>query len=56
MIKRKNKESIDEISHGLLIKQKNDKECSKKNCKLFFQKQKNKRKKKQRKNQSKGRN
>ena len=34
MIKRKNKESIHEISQGLLIKQKNDKKCSKKiaNC------------------------
>ena len=36
MIKRKNKESIDEISQGLLIKQNNNKKCSKKNCKLFF--------------------
>ena len=45
MIKRKNKESIHEISQGLLIKQKNDKKCSKKNCKFLFQKQKNKRKK-----------
>ena len=34
MIKRKNKESIDEISQGLLIKQNNNKKCSKKiaNC------------------------
>ena len=40
MRKRKNKESIDEISQWLLIKQKkNEKNCSKKKCKLFFQKQ-----------------
>ena len=38
MRKRKNKESIDEISQGLLIKQKNGK--------LFFQKQNQKIKKK----------
>ena len=46
MRKRKNKESIDEISQGLLIKQKNRK--------LFFQKQNQKIKKN--KNKSKGRN
>ena len=40
MIQRKNKESIDEISQGLLIKQKNDKKCSKKNCKSEKQKEK----------------
>ena len=37
MRKRKNKESINEISQELLIKQK--KIAVKKNCKLFFQKQ-----------------
>ena len=40
MRKRKNKESIDEISQGLLIKQKNQKKLQQKNHKLFFQKQK----------------
>ena len=52
MRKRKNKESIDEIGQGLLIKQKNEKNCSKKNGKLFFWKQNQKEKKK---NKSKGR-
>ena len=40
MRKRKNKESIDEISQGLLIKQKKQKKLQQKNHKLFFQKQK----------------
>ena len=40
MIKRKNEDSIDEMSQGLLIKQKNTrKEFQQKNCKLFFKKQ-----------------
>ena len=47
MRKRKNKTSIDEISPGLLIKQKEGKKCSKKN---------KKNKQKQKKNKSKGRN
>ena len=42
--KIKNKDSIDEISQGLLIKQQQQKKCSKKNCKLFFQKQNQKNK------------
>ena len=49
MRKRKNKESIDEVSQGLLIKQKNPKKLHQKNRKLFFQKQ-------NKKNKSKGRN
>ena len=40
MTKRKNEDSIDEMSQGLLIKQKNTrKEFQQKNCKLFFKKQ-----------------
>ena len=53
VIKRKNKESIDEISQRLFIKQKQKKNCSRKNRKLFFQKQNQK---KEKKNKSKGRN
>ena len=45
MRKRKNSESLDKISQGLIIKQKNEKNCSKKNSKLFFQKQNQKKKK-----------
>ena len=40
MTKRKNEDSIDEMSQRLLIKQKNTrKEFQQKNCKLFFKKQ-----------------
>ena len=39
MRKRKHNESLDKISQGLIIKQKNEKNCSKKNSKSFFQKQ-----------------
>ena len=54
MRKIKNKESIDEISQGLIIKQKkNENNCSKENHKLFFQKQNQT---KQKKNKSKARN
>ena len=53
MIKRKNKESIDEISQGLLIRQKTPKKLQQKNCKLLFQKENQI---KQKKNKSKGRN
>ena len=38
MRKRKIKDSIDEISQELLIKQTKKKKFSKKNCELFFQK------------------
>ena len=54
MRKIKIKDSIDEISQELFIKQKKYKKFSKKNCKLFFQK--HNQKKKQKKNKSKGRN
>ena len=45
MRKRKHNESLDKISQGLIIKQKNEKNCSKKNSKSFFQKQNQKKKK-----------
>ena len=46
MRKIKNKKSIDQISHELLIKQKDKKHCSEKKSQLFFQKQNKKEKKK----------
>ena len=52
MRKRKNKESIDEISQGLLIKLKNRKNRSKKIANCFSRN----RRKKKKKNESKGRN
>ena len=51
MRKRENKESIGEISQGLLIKQK---KCSKKKSRIVLPE--TKQKKKQKKNKSKGRN
>ena len=50
MRKRKNNESTDKISQGLLIKQKDEKNCSKKNRKL------NHKKKTKKENKIKGRN